>query len=710
MEPEFTYYAFISYSHEDEAFAEKLHHYLEHYKLPSMLCRKFPHLIKRLRPIFLDSKELEISNLSDALKGALAASRYLIVLCSENSLTPNSEGKNWIDEEIRMFLDLRPENKKRIIPVILRSEGGKKAHEYLLPTIRKLDLLGVDVFKLKEARAFNDVIAKMHGLKPDELWNRHLREEEEAKRRRRIKRGVAAVLAAVVGWCCWYLFAPHARYYEDYIERNNLPEGVHELTKEEMKKRYRHYRFTHQLLRLRRVEYCNAVGTPQEHEEIWQLERPACIKLGYGNDGQVNQSIYYNSRGNKTLIRGMTPSSINFQQPIHTDEGEDVVNLSAPLLTSLKDTEPDSDKSSIGRFFVQRQKDGINQGVIIRELFCQHGVHTSAQDAQGVGGRSYELGTSGRPTQVSYLSVLSPSVIDAKTAPMATQQGVAGYRLTYDKHGRLSTLTYINREGQPTLNEEQWAELRLEYDDNGNITKKAYYGADETPCLFEGYASVSYKYDDRGNRSEDATYGVDGQLCADKNGCARCTMTYDKRGNMVEQVYYDENKNRCQLKNNVSRLVWRYDIRGNMIEERFFDRDDKPCRYQDLAACITWGYDMWGRRKSEAYFDEGGHPCLSADGYALWEATYDMRGNKQEVCYYGTDGKLRRNKDGYARAEYGYDGRGNRTEEKYFDENDNPCLHVDGYARRVIHYNERGNKMEEIRYGVDKQELERKQY
>ncbi len=325
MAAEFTYYAFISYSHLDKRFAKKVQHYLEHYRLPSVLCRKYPHVPKDIRPIFRDWTDLDIGKLGAKLTAALAASRYLIVICSENSARPNADGKNWIDEEVRTFIGLRPENVERVIPIIYRKKGGVRAMDCLPASIREEEILAADILEKGKERVLNDVGAAMVGLKPNVLWDRHEREMRRRRCLRRLAGGTAVALAAVAGWWCWDYYVPRVAYYTDYIERNNLPEGLFELTEDEVSQRHRHYRFTMHKHRLRSVEYCNSAGTPQEHLDYWNQERPARLELEYGEGGEVATCSHRNAQGREMLVRKFAPRHIDFVKTVRLGDGPDDV-------------------------------------------------------------------------------------------------------------------------------------------------------------------------------------------------------------------------------------------------------------------------------------------------------------------------------------------------------------------------------------------------
>lgn len=114
------YWAFISYSHRDEAWAAWLHRSLERFSIPPALQNQFAiqgqALPKRLYPVFRDKDELPSSaDLGERLNQALADARYLIVICS-----PNAARSEWVDAEIRYFKQLG--GASRILPLIVAGE------------------------------------------------------------------------------------------------------------------------------------------------------------------------------------------------------------------------------------------------------------------------------------------------------------------------------------------------------------------------------------------------------------------------------------------------------------------------------------------------------------------------------------------------------------------------------------------------------------
>src|SRR5258708_5038603 len=115
----FQYWAFISYSHQDKGWGDRLHRGLETYRVPRRLVGRASRdgsVPKRLFPIFRDREELPTSaDLSANINEALKTSRYLIVICS-----PKSAVSHWVNEEIKSFKALGGED--RVLCLIIDGE------------------------------------------------------------------------------------------------------------------------------------------------------------------------------------------------------------------------------------------------------------------------------------------------------------------------------------------------------------------------------------------------------------------------------------------------------------------------------------------------------------------------------------------------------------------------------------------------------------
>ena len=91
---EYTFDAFISYSHRDLSWGTWLQKKIETFRIPKDMRGERPKG-QGLR-VFRDQTDLAGTELQDSLRQNLDTSRYLIVLCS-----PASAASSWVNEESR---------------------------------------------------------------------------------------------------------------------------------------------------------------------------------------------------------------------------------------------------------------------------------------------------------------------------------------------------------------------------------------------------------------------------------------------------------------------------------------------------------------------------------------------------------------------------------------------------------------------------------
>jgi MTH538 TIR-like domain (DUF1863)/WD domain, G-beta repeat len=208
-EPEFKYWAFISYSHQDRKWGEWLHRNLENYRTPRNLVGKKSRdgtIPARLFPIFRDREELPVSSdLGANLKNSLLRSRYLIAICS-----PAAARSQWVGEEIRFFKTRYGDD--RILCLIVAGEpnasdkAGSTSEECFPEAVRYRVLSNGELSPERtepiaaDARPFADglqrakfkLLAGLLGVNFDDLWRR--------ENRRRIRRAIqtAALVICVI--------------------------------------------------------------------------------------------------------------------------------------------------------------------------------------------------------------------------------------------------------------------------------------------------------------------------------------------------------------------------------------------------------------------------------------------------------------------------------------------------------------------------------
>jgi eukaryotic-like serine/threonine-protein kinase len=230
------YYAFLSYSHRDKALADWLHRELERFRVPSSLAGKLTaHGVvpTRLAPIFRDEQDLSAGgDLAEEIKATLAASQFLVVLCS-----PTAAKSRWTNAEIESFKRTRPEGcvlaaiaagepfasdmpgreDEECFPPALRFKYDRRGHQ----TAKRAEPLAADLREGGEGQrmAFLKLVAGMLGVGLDELVQR-----EQTRRHRRMAWLVAASLGGMAVTSTLALTAFQAR--NEAREQRREAEGL----------------------------------------------------------------------------------------------------------------------------------------------------------------------------------------------------------------------------------------------------------------------------------------------------------------------------------------------------------------------------------------------------------------------------------------------------------------------------------------------------
>lgn len=759
----FKYFAFISYSSEDEKWAKWLHSHLENYHIPSRLCRENPGLPKKIRPVFWYKVDLSGSKLKSSLDKELESSNYLVVICS-----PHSAKSDWVNDEIVSFINKHGD--ERIIPVIVDGEpkSGNPHTECFPPAIRNLDreeqIRGINIPQMGKSHALVDVVATMFNVRFDSLWQRHRRRQI----RNRIFCALLAIAMLIAGTFAFHYFRTSRQYFANYEMCFGMPVGINPLKKSELKSSLSHYVFETTRGKLRRVYLSNMFGHPiNENSSINQF-RAAILDLGY-EDSKLNSITYSDAYGNP--LYKLVYSDDYRRADIKDSESGDaasmfkstsstIENMGGAELFNISNVFMNS-KSQVARYVY----DYDAEGYISKIHFKRHnGSNETGFDDNGICGIEYERDSLHRVIEKRYF--------DENGAFMADKMGCAGAEYGYNDRGDVIYERFFNLEGGNQLSDMGYAISRRELDYPAQTATEYFFGLDEKPImtlanyhkavlkmrgdtLVYSYYDIDQQptymnfpqkgvglvhkskelYDNKGNAIEISYFGTDGNPCYDINRVHRITARYDEKGRFTGTVYYnaegerqinasgvsetrisydDDSNNPKTIEyfrrpgvraniSNLSRQVFTYS--GNrIVKSACYDSNDMPSfpAANFGAPIVLLDYDDFGNVSDVWLKDQTGTSQYLPDTFASHvKATYD-NGNCVKIEAFNKHGRPTMLLEGYAAIEMEYDKRGHRTATEYFDTIGLPLvIPALQYSRIESVFDPQGHEIETRTYGPD---------
>lgn len=203
MKKNSSYVAFLSYAHEDEELALKLHRKLENFRVPKDVSKSS--VARPLQPIFRDEDELgAAASLPIQIRNALRDAQYLIVLCSTSSAA-----SDWVNREIELFLLFH--ELEMVIPVLANGEFPQS----LPPALR----FAQSEFYAPDLRPHRDgfedgslkVAASLLGVRFGKLKDRESARQRSQARRNGVLASIFAILAAGASATAWWAVTQQQR-------------------------------------------------------------------------------------------------------------------------------------------------------------------------------------------------------------------------------------------------------------------------------------------------------------------------------------------------------------------------------------------------------------------------------------------------------------------------------------------------------------------
>ena len=683
------YRAFLSYSHADEALAERLHKALEAYVLPARI-RKSHGLPRRLIPIFRDAEELSAaSSLTARLQDALTDSRFLVVLCS-----PAAARSKYVNQEIEFFL--RTHGAERLLCALLEGEPAQAFPEAIkaLPH----EPLAAD---LRPGADFNEgklqLIAALAGVGYGELRDR------EGARRRRQRMAAAALVGGVVagGLGYWDLLKrEHVDFYANYVRENGIWQGVDPLDATAVQHRAASYRFVRhgRLNPPERVDYYKGCGTFEKHgmRDILQREdltedfvshQTCAAVFRYHGDGSVASETLVNGRGTPRIT--LTYTEPDLAQLTEGGYAAETTGSGIAYVHFTRDERGRDAKIEYLRAKGQPRANPLHAyGYLYAYDEAGHAVRESALDDHGAETGEvtlHEYGALGVETRMS--------CVDSAGAPSLCRQGYARVDREADAVGNVTREAFFDVDGSPTTDLDGVYALRRRYDERGNLIEKAALDSQGRPMAWaNGIALQRNEFDARGYRTRTAFFGLDGNPVEDRDGAASYTLLNDEHGDNLENRLFDARGEPVRNGNSIDRK--KFDAQGNQLEECFFSADGKPVMLV-YGACIRHEYDERGNMLTFEFFDaEGRRYTRPGLGCALRRNRFDARSNFVEAACLDEQLKPIRGYTGWAYLGLGYDEAGNQVEWRNFGVDHEPVNNRWGYSVRRAKFDRTGNEIE----------------
>ncbi len=274
-------------------------------------------------------------------------------------------------------------------------------------------------------------------------------------------------------------------------------------------------------------------------------------------------------------------------------------------------------------------------------------------------------------------------------------------RQTFDEHGRLVLIEYLDGQGNRIIAKTGSSALRFVYDDRDREVLREQL--DPSGGLMqgqEGYARRETRPDERNNPLEYRYYDETGHLAPSKEGGAIVRSTFDERDLRLTSSSFDADDRPVANVHGVWSEHSKYDRLRNLIETAYFGPDGKPAVSDEGFAVKRLSYDENDDLVAVSYFDASGAPTPFESSYATKRIKNDERGLPIEEAFLDVHGNPVLVKGGYTSLKRRLDREGDVIEEAYFGKRGEPVLRDGGFARKTTAYDATRNPVEVALFDV----------
>ncbi|MGD1894302.1 MAG: TIR domain-containing protein [Cyclobacteriaceae bacterium] len=737
------YYAFISYSRHDKRYAHWLQDYIQTRRIPKHLRRKANITGPTLQPVFRDESDLSsYGNLSDAIKNALEASHYLVVVCS-----PYAVASEYVKLEIDYFKSLGRSdrilcliaggipNATKESPERASLECFPRAIRYPMNTAGEVSgtpLAQADLPLAADVRGSDDTLPSVEGDRiVAGLLGISLRELQQNLERQQLKRRLwlallffAFVASALLVWDTF--LREHETYYKDYVRKFGKWEGVSPVNLTISPRPEKMYKFVRKGRTgpVQRVELVNATGRLAFHtmrsilgNEInnnCSTARAVIVEFEYDEEGQVLKEKWLSQYGREIEVIqytgssvaqfteadfgcSRTPSGIQYVRYTRDLEGRDV-----KIEFLNRDRKPARNAELVYGYVFEW--DDANQ-LVSKYGFDAEGRHSP--DKNGIWKTKYErvARTNGAVETVRYLGTDGLPVY---------YEYVAGYTDIMDLTGNIVKRSFFDSKGKPTQHKGRMAGWTKEYDEMGNETKKSFFGVNGAPAIVnDGYSAVRSEYGEQGELLKIVYLDPQGDpvLIKPKNIPDNSTkkgmyaveyFIHDENGEIIRTQYLGVDEEPTITTELFSEIYEELDSNGNIIQSSYLGLDGKHV-INSRCKCSAYRreFDEQGRVTRSTTLDPDSNPIVDQYGFPTIVHEYDLQGRKKRSILYGPEGEKTLSNRGVAGWSNQYDSVGNFIKQSYFGLDGQPILNSSGLAGISDEYDSRGNRIKRSHLGLD---------
>ncbi len=299
-------------------------------------------------------------------------------------------------------------------------------------------------------------------------------------------------------------------------------------------------------------------------------------------------------------------------------------------------------------------------------------------------------------------------------------QGYATLQFTYDHLKRISSITFLDKDGNKSPNSLGYAEERISYGEPGGcIARREYFDKNEKPVRIAlGYHAVIYNYllppglNEINNhlaegsgpqeqlKKELGSHGGD----SSRRASSRINIPVVAPPSLLTRIHYlDENKNPTKHILGHSFIKFDYDASGEPLKTTWLDAQEMPMEN-------AWGfaslfYDRTRYLTKIICQDKMGDPVLSTGGFAIQSIEYNTDGQLKEVAFFGKEkNDLAPGPRGWAQQSYTYklSKKGDRllTSIAHFNQDNDKHIIPDGYHIQKMEYDDNDRLVRETFEGT----------